>query len=168
MQRVHYVRDFYGGVSVNPFKKFRFRLEGEQKFRKVGSFGNRIRPYLATSPEAIKHLNRYSAKRAIAAVGTLAQIGFFGAFVIKNFQDLKESQRPSGAHYKGYLGAAIGAMALQLVMGGTSNKNMIHAVDAYHQSKGIADLKFVPLLKLSTAGSYQSPYPELGIKIRLN
>ena len=126
------VYDPTSGVTSQPPGKYKFRLQGESRFRSVGSGGKNIRSYLKDCPEALKHLDTYKSKKTAGTViGVLAGASFL-AFAVTNFSE--KNLAKEGTQGGVLLGFTVlgGIITTGLVSG--ANTYVARAVGAYNKS----------------------------------
>ena len=125
-----------GATSTHPFKKFRFREKGESSYRRVGSNGNRLKPYFEGNQDALNELKKYKTKRTIATFSGIAAIGSFAIFAVENLSDTEVGDPgDEGPKSTGLLGVTVGLVIIDYIFAATSNKHIINAVQKHNEKE---------------------------------
>jgi hypothetical protein len=102
---------------------------GEDNYQSAGFFGQKLRPYLKTSPTALAELDKYSRQKTLYLIDRgvlLGSVIFYGSQVFKDgeAQYLRGSQQVA-------IGAAAASLIATLFINRRTNEYLKQAVDNY-------------------------------------
>lgn len=138
-----------------PQHNFDFLAPGAtgENYQTAGFFGQKLRPYLTASPEALAYLNRYRRQKTIFLVDRLVAIGAFGLY---GQQILAKDDRQ---YFNSTQQVAIGVFASSILATVFINRNtnsyLLRAVSAYNSE--LAYGRIWPHLRPSAVGLGVAP-----------
>ncbi len=121
-----------------------FMFDDDKEPKKIGYFGQHIRPHLLLDTNALKYLNAYRGHQtfklstAIAAVGSF--IGFAASGLKKESVATENLDKPQKG--RGFLYATIGFAVTNLVTRWVGTKSMKKAVEEYNTHATVSQFKF--------------------------
>jgi len=125
---------------------------GDQ-YQTAGFFGQKLRPYLASSPEALDHLDDYRRQKTLFLADRLVAVGAFGLYGQQIFANGDKQ------YFNDPQKAAIGVFAVSVLATAFINRNtnshLQRAVTAYNT--GLAHQRGWPRLRPSTVGLDAAP-----------
>ncbi len=103
---------------------------GEDNYQSAGFFGQKLRPYLKTSPTALAELDKYSRQKTLYLIDRgvlLGSVIFYGSQVFKDgeAQYLRASQQVA-------IGGAAVSLVATLFINRRTNEYLKQAVDTYN------------------------------------
>ena len=116
-----------------PQHNFDFLAPGAtgDNYQSAGFFGQKLRPYLATSSEALAHLNNYRRQKTLYLVDRLVAVGAFGFYGQQILAHGNERQ-----YFNTNQQAAIGVFAVSVLATAFINRNtnshLLRAVKTYN------------------------------------
>lgn len=122
-------------------------------YQTAGFFGQKLRPYLTSSPEAVAHLNDYRRQKTIFLIDRLVAVGAFGLY---GQQILIGDERQ---YFNNTQKVAIGVFAASILatvfINRDTNKHLQKAVDSYNT--GLAHNGLWPRLRPTAVGLGAAP-----------
>ncbi|MBF9141251.1 hypothetical protein [Hymenobacter properus] len=135
---------------------------GGEQYQSAGFFGQKLRPYLVSNPEAVAFLNKYRRQKTLFLVDRVVAVGSFGLWGQQIFAG-DEKQ-----YFNNTQKVALGVFATSLLATVFINRNtntyLKRAVEAYNA--GSAHGSVWPRLRPTTVGLGLTPagQPVLGLR----
>lgn len=127
-------------------------VEGDH-YQSAGFFGQKMRPYLASNPQALAHLNQYRRQKTLFLIDRIVAVGAFGLY---GQQILSGDERQ---YFNPTQRVAIGVFAASILatvfINTNTNNHMKQAVESYNA--GIAHNGAWPRLRPSAVGFAAAP-----------
>ena len=139
-----------------PQHNFDFLAPGakEGDYQTAGFFGQKLRPYLASNPEALDLLNDYRRQKTLYLIDRLVAVGAFGLYGQQILAHGNERQ-----YFNGNQQAAIGVFAVSVLATAFINRNtnshLLRAVKTYNGE--LAQGGWWPRLRPTTVGLGATP-----------
>lgn len=122
-------------------------------YQTAGFFGQKLRPYLASSPEALAHLDDYRRQKTLFLIDRLVAVGAFGLY---GQQILARDERQ---YFNNTQKVAIGVFATSVLatvfINRNTNSHLIKAVNSYNAN--LAHSSVWPRLRPAAIGFGTSP-----------
>jgi hypothetical protein len=127
-------------------------VEGDH-YQTAGFFGQKMRPYLASNPQALAHLNQYRRQKTLFLIDRIVAVGAFGVYGQQilsgdNWQYFNPTQRVA-------LGVLATSMLATVFINANTNTHMKQAMESYNA--GIAHNSAWPRLRPSAVGFAAAP-----------
>jgi hypothetical protein len=138
-----------------PQHNFDFLAPGVEgnNYQSAGFFGQKMRPYLASNPQALAHLNQYRRQKTLFLIDRIVAVGAFGVY---GQQILARDERQ---YFNPTQRVAIGVFAASLLatvfINANTNTYMKQAVESYNA--GLAHNTVWPRLHPSAVGFAVAP-----------
>ncbi len=137
---------FYNmGTGASTFDRaYYFMLDDDKEPRKIGYFGQYIRPYLLTDTNALKYLNAYRNHQTLKLTTSIATIVSFIGFAASNLgaKSVAQGNLDKPSKGRGFLYATIGFAVTNIVTRLVGTKSIKKAVEAYNTKTTTSQFKF--------------------------
>ena len=145
-----------------PQKNFYFATGGDQKFQNAGFFGQKLRPYVADNPEALKNLNRYRRQKWLylsERIVFLSSLSLYSQQVLAKDEKQYFSQAQRGA-----IGVAAFSLLANVLISRNTNEHFRRTVEAYNAGQPAARTGALQRLTPSAVGfTAVSKKPQLAL-----
>jgi hypothetical protein len=144
-----------------------FQVDGEDRIRKAGYFGQHLRKYIQSDSVAVGYMNQYATKQTFKLITSVSTVVLVSIFGISNVAQKNTPENPNPPTVNtGLLYVAGGTLIINLVLRLVPPGSIFKAVDSYNKSIGKKDTGFAGLdLRIQNAGP--SRQLALGIKLDL-
>lgn len=151
-----------------PQKNFYFATDTISEYRNAGFFGQKLRPYLASNPEALAYLNDYRRQKSLYLTERLVFVGALGVYG-QQILATDEKQYFSNTQ-KVALGVAVASLISNVFISRNTNTHLQRAVDTYNSMLPSARHSYLRRLRPTTVGVTASatgrPLLALGWQLR--
>jgi len=140
----NYVYENIGtGSSTSDWAHY-FLIEGESTPRKAGYFGQHLKKYIQSDPDAVKYLNSYATRQTFKLTTTISTVVLFSTFAISNLsaESVAVENLDKPEKNRGLLYASFGTLAANLALRIFPPKSIRKAVDSYNKTKDKNTLGF--------------------------
>jgi hypothetical protein len=131
-------------------------------YQSAGFFGQKLRPYLASNPEAVANLDKYRRQKTLFLIDRLVAVGAFGLY---GQQILARDERQ---YFNSTQQVAIGVFAASILatvfINANTNSHLQHAVSSYNA--GVSHSSVWPRLRPAAVGFAAAPTGQPLIALR--
>ena len=122
------------GSSTSDWAHY-FLLEGETTPRKAGYFGQHLKKFVQSDPDAVNYLNSYATRQTFKLTTTISTVVLFSAFAISNLsaESVAVENLDKPDKNRGMLYASFGTLAVNLALRLFPPKSIRKAVDSYNR-----------------------------------
>lgn len=146
-----------------PQKNFYFATGSEQKFQNAGFFGQKLRPYVADNPEALKNLNHYRRQKWLYLGERLV---FLGSLSLYSQQVLaKDEKQYFSQAQRGAIGVAVASLLANVLVSRNTNEHFRRSIEAYNAGQPAARTGALQRLAPSGVGiTAVGTHPQLALR----
>jgi hypothetical protein len=154
------------GASTSDWAHY-FLVEGEDRIRKAGFFGQHLRKYIQSDSVAVGYMNQYATRQTFKLITSVSTVVLVSIFGISNVAQKNTPENPNPPTVNtGLLYVAGGTLIINLILRVVPPRSIHKAVDSYNNSIGKKDTGFAGFdLGIQNAGP--SRQLALGIKFDL-
>ena len=134
--------DMQTGATTGDWKH-EFLVEGEEKPRKAGYFGQHLRKFIQSDSNAVRYLNRYTTQQTLKLITSVTTVVVLSIYGISNVAQKNTPENPNPPDVNTgllYVGGA--TFVFNLVLRLIPPRSIFKAVNSYNESIGKGDTGF--------------------------